>query len=104
MMIRRVVLSMVVSWLNQTEQLNPPWKISCAPRPANEYEPYLASQRPRTSCCSRLERTGCLLVPRFGKYLRAEIADASLRGHPQVVLGQRDKSSREIGVQRLLEV
>ena len=43
MMMRRVVVSMEVSWLNQTEQL--PRGTLVRAKAANEYEPYLASQR-----------------------------------------------------------
>ena len=45
MMIRRVVVSMEVSWLNQTEQL--PRGTLVRAKAANEYEPYWASQRSR---------------------------------------------------------
>ena len=70
MMTRRVVVSMEVSWLNQTEQL-PPWNPR-ARQGGDEYEPYLASQGPRNSVLPKIT-THEMSVSAKMRRIRAEI-------------------------------
>ena len=94
MMMRRVVVSMEVSWLNQTEQL--PRGTLVRAKAANEYEPYLASQRPRNrvlpkitthemSVSAKMRRIRAEIVPRG----RAESTTDQPRAFNSLAMGSR---------------